>query len=135
MILYFNFSHITLALFSEFVVNGHYYTSPNQQKQPPTVSFSDSEPLSDKISLSQLCKRVWAHHHSPYLPFVLKSPFNSPLTSRFATPLEDIPLEKDKHGYHLLIMLQSFGKPSNNHAIGLLLSFALHLNRTIPKSF
>jgi hypothetical protein len=100
-ILYFNFSHITLVSFSEFVVDGHYYTSPNQQNQPPTVSFSDSEPLPDNIPPSQLRNRVWAHHHSPYLPFVLKSPFNGCMTSRFATPPEDTPLEKDKYGYHL----------------------------------
>jgi len=90
-----------MASFSEFVVDGHYCTSPNQQNQPPTVSFSDSEPLPDNISPSQLRNHVWAHHHSPYLPFVLKSPFNGPMTSRFATPPEDTPFEKDKHGYHL----------------------------------
>jgi len=40
-------SHITQAFLSEFVINVHYYTSPNQQKPPPTLTFSDSESLSD----------------------------------------------------------------------------------------
>ena len=45
---------------SEFVINGHYYTSPNQQTPPPTLPFSDSESLPDDVSPSQLRNRVWA---------------------------------------------------------------------------
>jgi hypothetical protein len=97
----FKFSHITQAPFLEWVIDGHYYTSPNQQEEPPTLSFSHSEPLPDDVSPTQLRKRVWALHHSPYLPFVLLSPFHGAMTSRFATPPELIPLENDKYGYHL----------------------------------
>ena len=100
--LVFNFSHsITQASFSEFVIDGHYYTSPNQQKPPPTLSFSDSESLPDDVSPTQLRKCVWAAHNLPYLPFILSSPFHGVMTSRLATPPEQIPLEKGKSGYHL----------------------------------
>jgi hypothetical protein len=58
--LVFNFSHIVIASFSEFVIDGHYFTSPNQQKPPPAVSFSDSESLPYDVSPSQLLRRVWA---------------------------------------------------------------------------
>ena len=101
----FNFSlaYITPASesLSEFVIDGHFYTSPNQQQQPPTFSFGDSESLPDDTSPTQLRKRVWAVHNRPYLPFVLNSPFHGVMTSRFATPPGQIPLEKDKYGYHL----------------------------------
>jgi hypothetical protein len=99
--LVFNFSHISQVSFFEFVIDGHHYTSPNQQKQPRTLSFSDSESLPDDVSPTQLRKRVWALHHSLYLPFILNSPFRGSMTCRFATPPELIPLEEDMHGYHL----------------------------------
>ena len=38
----FSFSHITQESFSEFVIDRRYHVSPNQQKQPPALSFSDS---------------------------------------------------------------------------------------------
>jgi len=97
----FTFSHITQVSVPEFVIDGHYYTSPNQQEEPPTISFSHSEPLPDNALPSQLRKRVWALQHYPYLPFVLFSPFHGSMTSRFATPPELIPLEEDKYGHHL----------------------------------
>ena len=65
------------------------------------VSFSHSEPLPDDASPSQLLGRIWALKHYPYLPFVLSSPFHGAMTSRFATPPEQIPFEDDKYGYHL----------------------------------
>ena len=74
--LVFNISHITQASFSEFVIDGHFYTSPNQQNPPPALSFNESKSLLDPVSPTELRKRVWAHHHSPYLPFVLNSPFH-----------------------------------------------------------
>ena len=97
----FKFSHITQASFLEWVIDSHYYTSPNQQEEPPTLSFSHSESLPDDVSPTQLRKRVWALHHAPYLPFVLLLPFHGAMTSRFTTPPELIPLENDKYGYHL----------------------------------
>ena len=94
-------SHITQVSFSEFVIDGHHYTSPNQQKPPSSVSFSESQSLPDPVSPTELRKRVWAAHNLPYLPFVLNSPFHGAMTSRLATPPEQIPLEKGKSGYHL----------------------------------
>ena len=102
--LVFNFSHIAQALFSEFVINGHYYTSPHHQNPPPTLSFSDSELLPDDVSPTLLHKRVWALQHSPYLPFVLNSPFKCAMTSCLATPPEQIPLEETKHGFNFVQM-------------------------------
>ena len=99
--LVFNFSHITQVSFFEFVIDSHHYMSPNQQKQPPTLSFSDSESLPDDVSPTQLRKRVWALCHSLCLPFMLNSPFCGSMTCHFATPPELIPLEEDMHGYHL----------------------------------
>src|SRR5277367_3693693 len=95
------FSHITQASFSEFVIDGHHYTSPNQQKPPPTLSISESQSLPDNVSPTELRKRVWAAHNLPYLPFILNSPFHGTMTSRFATPVGQIPLEKGRSGYHL----------------------------------
>jgi hypothetical protein len=97
----FKFSHITEASVSEFEIDGHFYTSPNQQEEPPTFSFSHSEPLPDDARPCQLRGRVWALHNHPYLPFVLFSPFLGAMTSRFATPPEEIPIDKDFNGYHL----------------------------------
>ena len=41
----FKFSHITEASVPEFVIDEHYYTYPNQQEAPPTISFKHSEAL------------------------------------------------------------------------------------------
>ena len=38
--------------------------SPNQQEEPPTISFSHFEPLPDDASPTQLRKHVWAFHHN-----------------------------------------------------------------------
>jgi hypothetical protein len=99
----FNFSHIAQASFSEFVIDGHYYTSPNQQKPPgpPTLSFSDSKSLTEHVSPTILHKRLWALHNHPYLPYVLNSPFRCAMTTRLATPPELILLDDDKNGWHL----------------------------------
>jgi hypothetical protein len=43
------FSHITQASSPEFAIDGHYCT-PNQQVEPPTLSFSHSGPLPDDAS-------------------------------------------------------------------------------------
>jgi hypothetical protein len=50
----FKFSHITEASYPEFVLDCHYYTSPNQQEEPPTISFGHSESLPDDATPSQL---------------------------------------------------------------------------------
>ena len=97
--LVFNYSHITQASFSEFVIDGHYYTSPNQPRQPSTLTFSDSESLSNDVSPTQLRKRVWALHHSPCLPFTLNSPFHGSITfSRFITTMNP---EQQTHTFKL----------------------------------
>ena len=96
----FYFSHIPQASFSEFVIKDHIYMSPNQQDEPPTAIIH-SGPLPNDAPPSQLRKRVWALQSLPYLPFVLFSPFHGAMTSRFATPLEQIPLVDGKHGYQL----------------------------------
>ena len=100
LILVFYFSHIPQGSFSEFVIENHFYTSSNQQDEPPTAIIH-SGPLSDDAPPSQLRKRVWALQFFPYLPFLLFSPFHGAMTSRFATPLEHIPLVEGKHGYQL----------------------------------
>ena len=97
----FKFSHITEASYPEFVLDGHYYTSPNQKEEPPTISLSHSEPLPDDATPSQLRGRIWALHNHPYLPFMLYSPFDGPMTSRLSTSAEQIALDKDFDGYHL----------------------------------
>ena len=73
----FKISHITQleASFPEFIIDGHYFTSPNQQ-DPPTLSFSHSGPLPDDASQCQLRGQVWAEDNRPYLPFGLFSPFH-----------------------------------------------------------
>ena len=95
--LVFNFSHITQASFSESVIDSHYYTSPNQLKLPPTLSFSDSESLLDDVSPTWWRSHVWACYHSQYL--ILNSPFHAVMTSHLATPPEWISLEEDKNIY------------------------------------
>jgi hypothetical protein len=99
--LVFSFSHITQALFSEFVIDGHHYMLPNQQKPPPTLSISEFQSLPDNVSPTELRKRVWAAHNLPYLLFILNSPFHGTMTSRFATHVGHIPLVKGRNGYHL----------------------------------
>src|SRR5277367_3333174 len=116
------FSHITQASFSEFVIDGHHYTSPNQQKPPPTLSISESQSLPDNVSPTELRKRVWAAHNLPYLPFILNSPFYGTMTSRFATPVGQIPLEKGVDTIFLKV-LPSLGKPSNRLCVRSVLSF------------
>jgi hypothetical protein len=37
----------------------------------------------------------------PYLPFALNSPFDGAMTSRLATPPEQMSLEEDRHEFHL----------------------------------
>jgi hypothetical protein len=64
----FKISHIVQAYFLEFVIDSHYYMSLNQQEEPPTLSFSHSEPLPDDASPAQL-PHICALHHCPYLPF------------------------------------------------------------------
>ena len=64
----FKISHITQASFPELVIDGHYDTSPNQQEEPPTLSFSHSEPLPDDASQARLREQVWALDNRPYLP-------------------------------------------------------------------
>jgi hypothetical protein len=80
-------------------MDGHYYTSPNQQEYPPS-SFCYSEPLPDGASPTQLRRRVWALGYFPYLPFMLRSPLLYGDMTCFATP-ELLPLEDDKYGFHL----------------------------------
>ena len=104
----FRISHITQASFPEFVIDGHYYTSPNQKEEPPTYSFSHSELLPDDASQCELRERVWAFDNRPYLLYVLFSPFHGAMTSRFATPPK---IEEDIHtGFIFLQMLLSLGK-------------------------
>jgi len=102
----FKFSHTTQASFSEFVIEGHYYTSPNQQKTPPIVSSSDTESLSEPVPPTQLRKRVWALQNHSYLPFILNSPFHGVISSRLATPPEQIHIE-EVMDFIFLTMLQS----------------------------
>ena len=101
-VFHFSQSHsIPQASFSEFEIDGHSYTSPNQQDGPPTLSVSYSEPLPDDAPPSQLRKRVWALEFFPYLPFLLFSPFRGTMTSRLTTPLKLNPLVDGKRGYQL----------------------------------
>jgi len=58
-------SYITQASFPEFLIDGHFYASPNQRDEPPTLFFSHSQSLPDDAPTSQLHKRVWALHN-PY---------------------------------------------------------------------
>ena len=81
----FKFSHITEASVPEFVIDGHYYTSPNQQ-EPPTISFEHSKELHKDALPYELRGRVWALNNHPYLPFMLFSPFRGAMTSRLSTP-------------------------------------------------
>lgn len=92
---------MTEASFSEFVIHDHFYTSPNQQIPPPTLSFEESQSLPDSLSPTVLRRRVWAAQNLPYLPFILNSPFHGVMTSRLAIPPGQIPLENDHHGFHL----------------------------------
>jgi hypothetical protein len=97
----FKISHITQASVSEFVIDGHYYTS-RQQKPPPSLSFDESRALPSPVSPTELRKRVWAAHNLPYFPFILNSPFHGVvMTSRLATSPGQIPLENDQSGFHL----------------------------------
>jgi hypothetical protein len=96
----FYFSHIPQASFSEFEVDGHFYTSPNQKDYPPSPIIYSTE-LPKDAPPSELRKRVWALQSFPYLPFLLFSPFRGAMTSCLETPLEQIPLVDGKHGYQL----------------------------------
>jgi hypothetical protein len=53
-------SYISQASFPEFIIGGHYYKSPNQQEEPPTISFNHSKSLPDDASVLQLRGRIWA---------------------------------------------------------------------------
>lgn len=130
----FYFSHIPQASFSEFVIEGHIYTSPNQQDEPPTAIIH-SEPLPNDAPPSQLRKRVWALQFFPYLPFLLFSPFHGAMTSRFATPLEQIPLVYGKHGYQLTEKVAKSWKDLERscHQVGLVLHSLYEVVH--PKSF
>ena len=79
----------------------HYYTSPNQQEEPPTISIEHSKALPDDALPFQLRGRIWALHNHPYLPFMLFSPFHGAMTSRLSTPPEEISLLEDGFGFHL----------------------------------
>jgi hypothetical protein len=126
----FYFSHIPQASFSEFEVDGHFYTSPNQKDYPPSPIIYSTE-LPKDAPPSELRKRVWALQSFPYLPFLLFSPFYGAMTSRFATPLEKIPLVDGKRGYQ---PPEDVAK-SNHLAVRSLLSFVRYMKSAIPKSF
>ena len=67
-----NSQHIIEA---EFVIDKHYYTSPNQQEELPTISIKHSKELPEDALSFELRVRIWALHNHPYLPFMLFSPF------------------------------------------------------------
>jgi hypothetical protein len=92
----FKFSHFTQV--SEFVIDEHHYTSPNQQEGPPTISIDHSRSLPDDAPPSQLLGHIWALDKHPYLPYILSSPFEWAMTSCLATPF---PVEIDGSGHHL----------------------------------
>ena len=84
--------------FFEFVINSHHYTSPNQRKDPPTLSISESKSPPEPVSPTQLRNHVWALQSYPFLLFILNSPFHGAMTSRFATPPD---IEVSRQGYHI----------------------------------
>ena len=72
--------------------------SPNQPKDPPTLSISESESPPEPIFPTQLQNRVWALQSYPFLLFILNSPFHGVMTSHFATPPD---IEVSRQGYHI----------------------------------
>jgi hypothetical protein len=88
----FKFSHITEASFPEFVIDIHYYTSPNQQEEPPTISFQHSE--------SPTAWTYFGTSQPPIPPVYTFSPFHGAMTSRLSPP-QQILLDEDGLGYHL----------------------------------
>ena len=72
--------------------------SPNQRKDPPTLSISEFKSLPEPVSPTQLQNHVWALQSYPFLPFILNSPFHGAMTSHFATPPD---IEVSRQGYHI----------------------------------
>ena len=82
-----------------FTLNGNYFTSPNQQFPPEP--FTEAQPLPVPCTPTSLKNHVWALDGYPYLAFCDKSPFEGDLLTLLSGPAEDIPLEHDRHGWHL----------------------------------
>jgi hypothetical protein len=89
-----------MVSFPEFI-DSHYHTPPDRPKSPPIVSFSDSESLPEPVPPTSQRKRVWALQDHPYLPFILNSPFHGVISSRLATPPEQIHIDGDSYGFHI----------------------------------
>jgi hypothetical protein len=82
----------------QFQVNGHHYTSLNRSSLPPDIpSYTD---MPQSPTPSQLCSRLWSADRYPYLSFSLQFPFVGQW-ARFATPVGEIDLIRDHHGWHL----------------------------------
>ena len=82
----------------QFQVNGHHYTSLNRSSLPPDIpSYTD---MPQSPTPSQLCSRLWSADRYPYLSFSLQFPFVGQW-ARFATPVGEIDLTHDRHGWHL----------------------------------
>ena len=122
-------SHIFLF----FELGGQFYTYSNQKDDSPTFNVSYSEPLPNDAPPSELPKRVWALEFFPCPSFLLFSPLHGVMTSRFAIPLEQIPLVDGKLDTNFGKMLQSLGRLSNHLAVRSLWSFVCYM-KSIPKS-
>ena len=71
--------------------------SLNRSSLPPNPSYTD---MPQSPTPSQLCSRLWSADRYPYLSFSLQFPFVGQWT-RFATPVGEIDLTHDRHGWHL----------------------------------
>ena len=72
--------------------------SLNRSSLPPNIpSFGD---MPQPPTPSQLCSRLWSADRYPYLSFLLPFPFVGQW-ARFATPVGEIGLTHDRHGWHL----------------------------------
>jgi len=92
----FKFSHIAEASLPEFVIDGHYYTSPNQQDEPPTIP-----------SVIPYCYQTMPAHPNYVDAFghfttTHTSRFHDAMTSGFQPPPRWSPLSKT---------FRSLGKP------------------------
>jgi hypothetical protein len=81
------------------LLNGNYFSSPNQTSPPEP--FAEAQPLSVPHTPTSLRNHIWAFDGYPYLGFCDKSPFEGEFFTLLAGPVEDIPLQHDRYGWHL----------------------------------
>ena len=94
-------SSVNEPSFDQFETEEGLWTSPNEPFVPSKRPIRPTS-IPTPLPSVDLLNMMWDMQRYPYAPFIHKSPFFGPLMFCFSTPLNQIPLKHDAHGWHLL---------------------------------